>query len=228
MQISELAEVTGVPLPTVKFYIREGLLPKGAPVSATRAEYGEGHSDRLRVISALASVPGLPIARMREILAIIDNWDDYGVIEAMGHAVAALPPYAAPSDARRGREDGASPEGPPPPQLTYAREAVAALGLTFDPEYPATRQLDDAITAVLGAGLAWTPDTAARYGASLRQLAENEVTPVPSMTARQSIEYAVLGTTLFEPVILAIRRLLHRHFAETAVEARSQAPRATE
>jgi len=38
MRISELVERTGVPLATVKFYLRQGMLPPGEAVSATRAE----------------------------------------------------------------------------------------------------------------------------------------------------------------------------------------------
>ena len=54
MKISELSERSGVPVATVKFYIREGMLPRGEALSTTRAEYGEEHLTRLRLISALA------------------------------------------------------------------------------------------------------------------------------------------------------------------------------
>lgn len=203
MQISELAETTGVPLPTVKFYLREGLLPKGTPVSATRSEYGNGHQDRIRLITALTAIPGLPIARMREILGVVDNWDDYGVVDAMGAAVAALPPYA---------------DHPPPAgtdlEFPLAREAIAALGLSYDPAYPATQQLDAAIRALTQAGLDWSPTVAARYRSALAPLAAEELAPISGMDDQQAVGYAVLGTALYEPIILAIRRLLHRDVAE--------------
>lgn len=214
MQISELAESTGVPLATVKFYLREGLLPKGTPVSATRSEYGPGHSERLRLIGALAAVPGLPLARMREILGVVDNWNDYGVVDAMGAAVAALPPYA---------ED--IPRASPPADLPLARAAITALGLSYDPDYPATQQLEEAIRSVTRAGLDWSPAVAARYGRALAPLAAEELEPIAAMNDQHSIEYAVLGTALYEPVILTIRRLLHRDLAERSTRAPQPASR---
>ena len=39
MRISALSEATGVPVPTLKFYLREGLLHPGEATSRTRAEY---------------------------------------------------------------------------------------------------------------------------------------------------------------------------------------------
>lgn len=217
MHISELADSAGVPLATVKFYLREGLLPKGTKVSATRAEYDDGHAERLRLIGALASVQGLPLARMREILGVVDRWDDYGVVDAVGAAVAALPPYAPEAAAEAATEaatETAGREDPEDRAFPNARAAVAALDLAFDPGYPATRQLEDAIRSVQRAGLVWSPEVAASYGDALAGLTAAELAPMRDMSERQSIEYAVLGTALYEPVILAIRRLLHRDLAE--------------
>ena len=36
MRISELAQESGTPVATIKYYIREGLLPAGTPVNARR------------------------------------------------------------------------------------------------------------------------------------------------------------------------------------------------
>src|SRR5262245_47294698 len=45
--VSELVARTGVPLPTVKYYMREGVLMPGRAISATRAEYGDEHVHRI-------------------------------------------------------------------------------------------------------------------------------------------------------------------------------------
>ena len=37
MRISELARRSGLPVATVKYYLREGLLPAGEPTAATQA-----------------------------------------------------------------------------------------------------------------------------------------------------------------------------------------------
>jgi DNA-binding transcriptional MerR regulator len=53
MLMAELSRSSGVPVATIKYYLREGLLPPGAATSATRAEYDEAHLRRLRLTRAL-------------------------------------------------------------------------------------------------------------------------------------------------------------------------------
>ncbi len=55
MRISELAARTGVPLATVKYYLREGLLMPGHATSATQAQYDDSHVRRLGLVRALAA-----------------------------------------------------------------------------------------------------------------------------------------------------------------------------
>lgn len=198
MRISELAERSGVPVATVKFYLREGVLPRGEVVSATRAEYREEHLSRLKLIAALAEVRGLPLARVREILALVDDpLDD--PVEAMGRAVGALPPYL--------EDDG---------EHTRARAAIDALGLTFEPRFAAVAQLESAIRAVQDAGLPWGDAEVQRYGVAMLGVATEEVAPIPGMDSLAALSYAVLGTALYEPVLLALRRLAHHHRLTTA------------
>lgn len=194
MKISELSELSGVPVATVKFYIREGLLPRGETVSATRAEYGEEHLARLRLIAALADVRGLPLARVREVLALIDApLDD--PLETLGRAVGTLPPYV----------EGVRDDYP------RAREAIAALGLTYDPDFTAVAQLDEALRALDATGLDASPAVLRRYGDAMRRVAAAEVAPMAGMSRTEAVSYAVLGTAMYEPVILALRRLAHHH-----------------
>ncbi|KAF2418058.1 MerR family transcriptional regulator [Microbacterium sp. B35-30] len=194
MKISELSELSGVPVATVKFYIREGMLARGEALSATRAEYGEEHLSRLRLIAALADVRGLPLARVREVLALIDApLDD--PMETLGRAVGALPPYV----------DGGRDDYP------RAREAIAELGLTYDADFTAVAQLDEALRALDAAGLDASPAALARYGAAMRQVAADEVAPMGAMSPPEAVAYAVLGTAMYEPVMLALRRLAHHH-----------------
>src|SRR3954466_10059870 len=62
MRISELSRRSGVPVPTIKFYLREHLLPPGLATAATQAQYGEEHVARLRLVRALVDVGRLPLA----------------------------------------------------------------------------------------------------------------------------------------------------------------------
>lgn len=194
MKISELSERSGVPVATVKFYIREGMLPRGEAMSATRAEYGDEHLARLRLIAALADVRGLPLSRVRDILALVDA-PAGDPIAILGRAVGALPPYV----------DGDRDDYP------RARAAIADLGLTYDPDFTAVPQLDEALRALEGAGLDASPAALRRYADAMKQVAAAEIAPVSSMTLEEAVPYAVLGTALYEPVMLALRRLAHHH-----------------
>ncbi|GAA5200153.1 MerR family transcriptional regulator [Microbacterium jejuense] len=194
MKISELSERSGVPVATVKFYIREGMLPRGEAVSATRAEYDDDHLARLRVIAALTDVRGLPLARVRDILALIDA-PAGDPVEILGRAVGALPPYVG------GTRDN----------YPLARAAIAHLGLTYDPGFTAVAQLDEALRALEAAGLDASPAVLRRYGEAMRQVAAEELAPMAGMRLDEAVTYAVLGTALYEPVMLALRRLAHHH-----------------
>ncbi|RIJ18644.1 MerR family transcriptional regulator, partial [Clavibacter nebraskensis] len=96
MRITELAEATGVAPATVKYYVREGLLPAGTRVSDNRTDYDDEHARRVRLVRALIDVGQLPVARAREVLAVLDA-DARRVQEVFAVAQDALTP--GPSDA---------------------------------------------------------------------------------------------------------------------------------
>ena len=73
MKISELSRESGVPVASIKWFKREGLLPEGHATSATMVEYGPDHVKRLRLIKALTTIGGLSIAGTREVLVAIDE-----------------------------------------------------------------------------------------------------------------------------------------------------------
>ena len=56
MRIGELSKAAGVPVPTIKYYLREGLLAPGELTSPNQASYGEAHIRRLRLIRALVDL----------------------------------------------------------------------------------------------------------------------------------------------------------------------------
>ncbi len=60
-------------MPTIKYYIREGLLGSGERVNDRRTEYADDHLHRLRLIRALVDVGGLPISSVHAVLAALDD-----------------------------------------------------------------------------------------------------------------------------------------------------------
>ena len=73
MRMAELAKRSGLSVATIKFYLREGLMPAGHRSSVNQAEYDEVHLERLRMIRALAKVAGLPLASIREVVGVVDG-----------------------------------------------------------------------------------------------------------------------------------------------------------
>ncbi|MEU9719826.1 MerR family transcriptional regulator [Streptomyces sp. NPDC047976] len=89
MKISELSRLTGVPVASIKYFRRQGLLPAGRATAATLAEYGEEHAERLRLIKALTTLGGLSIAATREVLGAVDQ--AHSTEGALGAISYALP-----------------------------------------------------------------------------------------------------------------------------------------
>ena len=73
MRLAELSERSGVPIATIKYYLREGLLSPGHQINARTAEYDEEHLRRLRLVRALIQVGRLPVATVREVLGHVDD-----------------------------------------------------------------------------------------------------------------------------------------------------------
>jgi DNA-binding transcriptional MerR regulator len=90
MRISELSSRTGIPLATIKFYLRENLLHQGVRTAATQAQYDESHESRLRLIRALLGPGGLSVAAARSVIRAVEE-PPASVHELLGvaaHAVA--------------------------------------------------------------------------------------------------------------------------------------------
>ena len=90
MRISELSRRSGRSIATIKYYLREGLLPAGHRTSANQADYGEGHLRRLRLITILLEVGGLSITSIKIVVDAIDDESRtmHEVLGAAHHALA--------------------------------------------------------------------------------------------------------------------------------------------
>jgi DNA-binding transcriptional MerR regulator len=68
MRIGELAEASGVPVPTIKHYLREGLLPEGVKTSRNMAYYPPELVDRIRLIKQLQEERFMPLKAIKSVL----------------------------------------------------------------------------------------------------------------------------------------------------------------
>ena len=191
MRISELARAAGVPVATVKFYLRDGLLPPGRATSATQAEYDESHVRRLRLVRALAEIGGLALADVRDVLAVLDSGPGFW---AIAKAHSAMPPLA--------------PEGT---GTARAQALMAELGWTVDPRSTALARLEAALDALEAVGLDPTPRKLALYARAALDVAGYDISSTPTGSPSEVIEHVVVGTVLWEPVLVSLRRLAQQH-----------------
>lgn len=199
MRISELAEHTGVSVPTLKYYLREGLLPAGESRGATRASYDEGHVSRVRLVRALVTVGGLAIEQVREVVHALDQPPGTRH-ELLGTAHRVL----GPSRPRDGE-----PSAPTDDPL------VAGLGWPVQADSAASRQVVAALGNARAAGWEVGPESFAAWAEAALVQARTDVRPaLAEIPAAEALEFAILGTVLTDPVILALRRL-----AQEAVSA---------
>ena len=201
MKMSELSRASGVPVPTIKYYLRERLLPAGRATAATQAQYDDEHVARLRLIRALVDVGRLPLAAVRQVLTVVDAGRD-ALPAAVGTAHQALPPHV-PAEA---------------PSPHRAQEMMRHLGWQVDVSSPALYQLEAALAALEAVGMSPDPARLAAYAHAALDVAEVDVADVPRQTPADAVQYVVVGTVLYEPVLLALRRLAQQHVFTSSPE----------
>jgi DNA-binding transcriptional MerR regulator len=97
VRISELSRTTGVPVATVKYYLREGLLPPGRRTEVNQATYDDTHVERLRFVRVLVEVGGVPIVGVRRVLDALAD-PERGVHDVVGTVQDTLTPAPARSE----------------------------------------------------------------------------------------------------------------------------------
>lgn len=189
MRISELSAQTGVTVPTIKYYLREGLLPEGERTSPTQAAYGEKHVERLRVIRALLDA-GVSIAETRRVLGALDD-PPANPHELLGTAHAAITP-------------------PVEESVDLAEAEALVEGLGWKPgmcDEAVLHAVARALDGLERAGFVVPKAVMREYLRSARRIADAEIAGVPGESAEAAVRYVVLGSVLVEPLLLALRRV---------------------
>jgi DNA-binding transcriptional MerR regulator len=195
MRISELSRRSGVPVATIKYYLREELLPAGVATSATQAEYDDHHLRRLRLARALVSVRGLSVSTTREVLRALDEHStDLHLL--LGLALGAVSP---------GEPGTPSEENE---QATPADELISALGWEISEKAPTRATVTDTLGTLRELGLPADWQTLVPYARLAEQTAELDLAQLEDAAdPLERVERAVLLTILLEPVLLALRRM---------------------
>lgn len=223
MRMADLSAAAAVSIPSIKFYLREGLLHAGTRLARNQASYDESHVRRLRLIRALRDVADVPIEAIRGICAALDREESsmWRLQGAVAEALGGKPPAhlspteeRASADVKRFLARQALPTDDAGACWELTR-ALVALRDAFGEELPVevfelyVKSLDRVASAELQSSAEFVPDAG------------------PASRADQ-LTFMVYGTVLFEPVILALRRILHHKHAYAALGGggRSESTRA--
>jgi DNA-binding transcriptional MerR regulator len=102
--MSELADRAEVPVATVKYYLRAGLLAPGRRSGPRLALYDDAHLRRLRVLRILREVGGIPVTALQQIVEAVDDESkpEHEVLclvaDALTPTLADVPPDGAAGD----------------------------------------------------------------------------------------------------------------------------------
>jgi DNA-binding transcriptional MerR regulator len=61
VRTSGLTRASGVSAPTIKYYLRQGMLPPGVHTHPNQVDYTDDHLTRLHLIRALIDIGGLSV-----------------------------------------------------------------------------------------------------------------------------------------------------------------------
>ncbi|CAM3835622.1 MerR family transcriptional regulator [Smaragdicoccus niigatensis] len=197
MKMAELSRESGVPVATIKFYLREGLLTAGDRTQSNQAEYHEHHVKRLRLIRAMVGVAQTPIADVRDVLAAIDD-PEVNAHSVFGVAQRGVMPKA-----------GLRAEGPLPERLERLAVQRNWTDTEDNPAWQAAasvlRSYDelgaDDITSVLDA-----------YAEAAEIVARADIAAIAARKGLvNQVEGVLLGTALGDVLFASLRRIAQEH-----------------
>ena len=211
MRISELAGAAGLSVATVKYYLREGLLPAGQPVSATQADYGEAHLARLRLLRILREIGRVPVGRLRDVVAATED-QTRSIHQVLEAAARALTPATSAT---------------PGPEHAAARAAADAIiadagwtGVAADA--PDRANLAAAIEAVGRSGThRGGIETLRPYIEAADTIGRYDVGDLRTDQPPAAIvEQMVVGQVVFGEILTILRRLAEEHYSAQRFAAR--------
>lgn len=194
VRLAELSTRSGLSTPTIKYYLRLGLIPSGITESTTWASYDEGHLRRLTLVKALTDIGGLSLDAVRRVIAAVED-DTVSLHEALGTAQWQLPP-AIEAESSAG-------------SLARVDALLERHDWTLAPESPHRHALAAALDVLEGLDFPATDEVLDSYATAMDAVAGVEVQRISGEERSLAAEHVVVGTLLYEPVLLTLRRIAH-------------------
>lgn len=189
MKIAELASRTGASIATIKYYLREGVLPAGTPTSPNQHQYAEYHVTRMRLIRTLVHVVGLPIDLVKRVLRPPNGTVGGTLTALMGDALHDMTVTGP-----------ANPAAPVELDITLKR-------FGWDTDHPARHAAAAALTTLLEHGVPITPVDIGRYAECADNLAGYDRTLYQAADPNERMEQVLIGTLVGNQLFAAFRLL---------------------
>ena len=203
MRMAELARRSELSVPTIKYYLREGLLQQGRRTSVNQAVYNDAHLERLRLIRALTSVAGLPLSKVREVVEAVSS--EPTVIDAMAVAQDVL------------LGDGAQAETTETDVKTsdVLDRVIAERGWRCEKTSPAYSAAVNAVDELEREELTVILDRLGDYAVSAEQVGRIDLDTVETVEGlEEKVRGVVLGSVLRRSLLEALVLLAQQHFAQ--------------
>lgn len=198
VRMAELSRRSGVTVATIKYYLREGLLPRGERTHPNQASYGDEHVQRLHLIRVLVDAGGLSLDAVR------------GVLDALEQAPTPLPALVRMQDATSpatalDADDDA-----------WAQAQVGAVletaGWQVHPDSPAVARARTTAVALRDAGQTEQVGLLHELAGEIDQIARRRLEFVAGRPTRtEAVAAAAIGTVLGRHHLLALLSLAEQH-----------------
>ena len=205
MRMAELSGESGVPVATIKYYLRERLLPPGERTSPNQARYTEGHLRRLRLVRALMDVGGLSLTQVRDVLEALDE-PDPDPHHVLGVAQRGITPAREQPD-EEAREWA----------MDRVRVIAEGRGWEFEPDKPPVAALVSVFCRFRELGHEDLLSRLDGYAEVADRIAEIDLAAVLDLPREEMVESAVVGTVLGDAMLAALRRLAQQHASSRAL-----------
>ncbi|MFC8850094.1 MULTISPECIES: MerR family transcriptional regulator [unclassified Micromonospora] len=201
MRISDMSRQAGVSIATIKFYLREGLLPPGTPTGRNQADYGEAHLRRLELIRAFTQIGQLELTTVRQLLIAIE--DSQRSLSQLYELVDRA--CSAPEAARAAGTE----------HLRGAQSDVDAflddLGWHSNGQTPARERLTAVVAALRRLGCECGVEFFGDYAAAAETQAVKELDLLLADGVGADRAAAVVRSILLDAAMTALRRLAQEH-----------------
>lgn len=195
MKMAELSMVSAVPVATIKFYLREHLLPAGERTSPNQADYGDEHVRRLRLIRGLLDVGGLAVA------------DAHRVLDALDSGQPLQQTFGVAQEAVSDRIDPATV-----PASALARVDRVIDGWFVSPDNAGRLAAAQVLGSLEAIGQLSARGWVERYAAAALLIAEADLDEIDAIPDREGkAETVVVGTVLGDALFSGLRRAAQEH-----------------